>query len=201
MTIRVLMVALGGVLFEFDHDHRLGVLGACLGLPPDRVDALLWGSGFSADCDAGRYPDARAVRAQIRQITGYAGRDEDLDAAWCSAFRPDATVVDLVADQRGAIEFGVFTNNGPLEEEVLPRLYPRAFEPFTHRFFCHRLGANKPDPRVYRRVSDLLGAAPGQIGFVDDSAENISAAREHGWDAVQFEALADLADLLPEGQT
>ena len=130
-----------------------------------------------------------------------AGELDYLKAAGDLARRGGCHLAVLVADQRGAIEFGGFTNNGPLEEEVLPRLYPRAFEPFTHRFFCHRLGANKPDPRVYRRVSDLLGAAPGQIGFVDDSAENISAAREHGWDAVQFEALADLADLLPEGQT
>ena len=83
---QVLLVDLGGVLFSFDHGHRLNVLGECLGLPPGRVDELLWQSGFSAGCDAGRYRDAAAVRAQIRRITGYAGRDERLDTAWCSAF-------------------------------------------------------------------------------------------------------------------
>ena len=69
---RVLLADLGGVLFSFDHEHRLDVLGECLGLPPGRVDELLWRSGFSGDCDAGRYPGAAAVRAQIRRITGYA---------------------------------------------------------------------------------------------------------------------------------
>jgi len=49
------------------------VLGQCLGLPPGRVDELLWQSGFSAGCDAGRHRDAAAIRAQIRRITGYAG--------------------------------------------------------------------------------------------------------------------------------
>ena len=68
----VLLVDLGGVLFSFDHGHRLNALGECLGLAPGRVDELLWQSGFSADCDAGRYRDAAAVRAQIRRITGYA---------------------------------------------------------------------------------------------------------------------------------
>src|SRR5919201_5930442 len=62
----VLLVDLGGVLFSFDHEHRLSVLGECLGLPPGRVDELLWQSGFSAGCDAGRYRDAAAIRAQIR---------------------------------------------------------------------------------------------------------------------------------------
>jgi putative hydrolase of the HAD superfamily len=86
MAITVLLVDLGGVLFEFDHDHRLVVLGDCPGLPPAQLDALPWKSGFTADCDAGRYPDAGAVRAQIRLRTGYTRRDDDLDAAWCSAF-------------------------------------------------------------------------------------------------------------------
>ena len=35
---QVLLVDLGGVLFSFDHEHRLNVLGECLGLPPGRVD-------------------------------------------------------------------------------------------------------------------------------------------------------------------
>jgi hypothetical protein len=38
---QLLLVDLGGVLFRFDHEHRLNVLGQCLGLPPRRVDELL----------------------------------------------------------------------------------------------------------------------------------------------------------------
>ena len=37
----VLLVDLDGVLFSFDHEHRLNVLGQCLALPPGRVDVLL----------------------------------------------------------------------------------------------------------------------------------------------------------------
>jgi len=98
---QLLLVDLGGVLFSFDHEHRLDVLGQCLRLPPRRVDELLWQSGFSASCDAGRYRDAAAVRAQVRRITGYAGPDEDLDTAWCSAFRPDPDVTRLLARNPG----------------------------------------------------------------------------------------------------
>jgi len=38
---KVVLVDLGSVLFSFDHEHRLNVLGECLGLPPGRVDELL----------------------------------------------------------------------------------------------------------------------------------------------------------------
>ncbi len=98
-------------------------------------------------CDAGRYRDGAVIRAQIRRITGYGGSDQHLDAAWCSAFRPDPEVTELLGRHRGGRR-GVFTNNGPLEEEVLTRLYPDAFGPFEHLFFCWRLTANKPDPAV-----------------------------------------------------
>lgn len=194
--MNVLLVDLGGVLFSFDHPHRLRVLGQLFGRPPDQVDALLWESGFSADCDAGRYPDAAAVRAQVRQITGYTGTDEDLDAAWCSAFQPDQQVLGLLAARRAGLRSGVFTNNGPLEEEALTRLYPGAFEIFADRFFCHRLAANKPDPAVYRQVTELLGARPEDISFVDDSADNVAAARRCGWTAVPYHQPSDLGDLL-----
>ncbi len=190
----VLLLDLAGVLFEFDHEHRLGVLGTCLGLTAGQVNALLWQSGFSADCDAGRYPDAAAVRAGIRHRTGYAGSDEALDAAWCSAFRPDPDVLGLLAGRPG--RRAVFTNNGPLEEQVLTRLYPEAFEPFEYSFFCYRLAASKPDPAVYHEVAGLLAIPPGLISFADDSADNVDAARQCGWKAVHYRSAADLAALL-----
>jgi len=190
----VLLIDLGGVLFTFDHQHRLKTLGSCLGLAPGEADALLWRSGFSADCDAGRYPSAAAVRAEIRRRTGYTGPDQDLDAAWCSAFRPDQDVLALLASQRG--QRGVFTNNGPLEEEVLTRLYPGVFESFTHLLFCWRLAASKPDPATYHQVTDLLAVPPAQISFTDDNADNVQAARQCGWNAVHYRSPTDLAGLL-----
>ncbi|HXP55854.1 MAG TPA: HAD-IA family hydrolase [Streptosporangiaceae bacterium] len=194
--MNALLVDLGGVLFGFDHPHRLRMVGQLLGRPPEEVDALLWESGFSADCDAGRYPDAAAVRAQVREITGYTGTDEDLDAAWCSAFQPDQRVLGLLAPRRADLRYGVFTNNGPLEEEALTRLYPGVFEIFADQFFCHRLAANKPDPAVYRQVTELLGVGPEDISFVDDSADNVAAARRCGWTAVRYQEPSDLGALL-----
>jgi FMN phosphatase YigB (HAD superfamily) len=196
MAIATLLVDLGGVLFHFDHQHRLAVLSRTFAVTPDQVDELLWGSGFSADCDSGRYRTAAEVRLQIRQITDFAGSDDDLDRAWCSAYLPDQDVVDLLNEVAGSLPCGVFTSNGPLEEEALPRLYPDAFTPFEYRFFGYRLSANKPDPRAFQQVGALLGVEPELIGFVDDSVDNVAAARGCGWQAVRFSAPSDVRDLL-----
>ena len=187
---QVLLVDLGGVLFSFDHEHRLNVLGECLGLPPGRVDELLWQSGFSASCDAGRYRDAAAIRAQIRRITGYACSDEQLDAAWCSAFRPDPKVIELLGRHRGR----------PAGSVHQQRAVGRGPDPAVSRrlravrapVLCWRLTANKPDPAVYRQVTELLAVSPGQIGFADDSADNVEAALACGWHAVRYRSPGDL---------
>jgi putative hydrolase of the HAD superfamily len=195
-AIGVLLVDLSGVLFDFDHEHRLDVLAEHFGLSAEEVDALFWKSGFSADCDAGVYPDSGSVRAEIRRRAPDTGSDDDLDAAWCSAFQPVDDVVDLVDRRSPELRCGVFTNNGPLEEDALTRLHPAAFAPFDYRLFCHRLGANKPDPAVYRRVSSLLGVPPAAICLVDDDEDNVRVARESGWQAVRFSAPGDLAELV-----
>ena len=151
---RELLVDLGGVLFDFDDEHRVDRLGELFGRSAQEMKKALWDSRFSADADAGRYPTAAEVRTQVPTIMGYCGTDEDLDTAWCSAFEPAKDVVALVGQT--AVPRGVFTNNEPLEEEVLTRVYPEVFALLDRLFFCHRMSANKPDPAVYDEVSAEL---------------------------------------------
>ncbi|WP_331767056.1 HAD family phosphatase [Embleya sp. NBC_00896] len=186
MSIRRVVVDLGGVLFRFDHAHRLQRLAAAFSLAPDRVDALLWKSGFSAECDRGAFASAVDVRAAIRAATGFTGGDEQLDAEWCSAFRPDHAVREALHRHRGSRSLALFTNNGPLEEEALPRLHPELFDGFGQLLFSHRLGHRKPGPAAFAAATRRLDAVPDEILFIDDHLGNTDAARSFGWHAVHF---------------
>jgi 2-haloacid dehalogenase/putative hydrolase of the HAD superfamily len=44
----------------------------------------------------------------------------------------------------------------------------------------------KPDPAIYRLACDRFGYAPADLLFVDDSARNIDAARDLGFDTHHF---------------
>ncbi|MFD5063370.1 MULTISPECIES: HAD family hydrolase [unclassified Streptomyces] len=196
MSPQHLVVDLGGVLFHFDHAHRLQRLADVFALPTDRIDMLLWRSGFSADCDAGKYPHAAEIRDRIRAATGFTGSDEDLDAAWCSAFRPDHAVRETLERHRGSLPLALLTNNGPLEQEALMRLYPTMFDGFGHLLFSHRLGHRKPDLAGFDAAAKQLGACPDDILFIDDSAANTDAARAAGWTALQFRSRETLEQAL-----
>ncbi|WP_067468433.1 HAD family hydrolase [Actinomadura macra] len=76
-------------------------------------------------------------------------------------------------------------SNAPLElaRDIERRPWSALFQ---HRFFSADLSLAKPDPRIYRHVSDALNAAPGDLVFVDDRQENIDGAREAGLRAHLF---------------
>lgn len=59
-----------------------------------------------------------------------------------------------------------------------------------------RIGVAKPDPRIYAHAAELVGVPPERCLFVDDSAENVEAARAAGMQAVHFRETADLDDAL-----
>lgn len=197
MSARVLLCDLGGVLFDFDHPHRLRILARACGSSPERIHALLWESDFGAGSDEGRYPTAADVRARVRAVIGFPGTDDELDAAWCAAYRPNPAVINVLISGHG-LPMAVFTNNGPLEEDALPRLHSQAFAPFDRLFFSHRLGHRKPHLAAFAAVTTGLGVAPGDILFVDDSGANVAAARRHGWRAVRFRTPGTLADTVRE---
>ncbi|ANL26170.1 HAD superfamily hydrolase protein [Rhizobium phaseoli] len=59
------------------------------------------------------------------------------------------------------------------------------------------LGHRKPSPDFFRLATERAGALPGEIGFIDDMAENIEAARQFGWHAAQWTAGTTLAGAFP----
>lgn len=198
MTARCLVVDLGGVVCRFDHAHRLDRLARMCPLDADEIDARLWRSGFSADCDRGRYGSAALMRGRIRAALAAAGSDEDLDDAWCSAFQPDPAVLDALDRHRGGRVLALLTNNGPVEEEALTRRHPEVFARFDHLFFSHRLGRRKPDPAVFAAVAGHLEERGEAIVFVDDSPANVAAAREAGWHGIRYQNVPRLRRDLEE---
>jgi 2-haloacid dehalogenase len=63
-----------------------------------------------------------------------------------------------------------------------------------------REGLVKPDPRIYRLAAERFGLVPGETVFVDDSARNVEAAVDEGFDGVLFtDARALRVELVARG--
>lgn len=53
--ISTVLFDLGDVLFRFNPDRRLQLMSSVSGISETILHARLWASGFSDECDAGRY--------------------------------------------------------------------------------------------------------------------------------------------------
>ena len=80
----------------------------------------------------------------------------------------------------------------------------RAAHPFLRLFdgatVSAHLGVVKPDPAIYAAVEAATGAAPGDLLFTDDRADNVAAAAARGWRTHLFDGAEGwAARLVAEG--
>jgi putative hydrolase of the HAD superfamily len=185
MPITTVVFDLGGVACRFVPERRLALLAADCGLPPDEVHARLWQSGFSEECDLGRYTAAQMFEEARRRLgltMDYAG----FRSAWTAAFEPDDAVLAIVDAVTGVCRTAMLTDNAMLLDEALPLLLPDVAARFEPRLFSSALGACKPSAEIFQRALARLGEPAANVLFVDDTPAAVEGAREAGLTAVMF---------------
>ncbi len=107
-------------------------------------------------------------------------RMEDLDSTKWSTLPPhSAALLERLA--RDGVRLGVLSNApAPLATAVRAAAWSAAV---AHLVFSADVGLAKPDPAIYAHADSVYGTEPGQVLFFDDRADNVAAARAHGWDA------------------
>lgn len=194
----VLVMDLGGVTCRWIPDRRLVALSRLSGLPPGTVDATVFGSGFDDAGDRGQFPgDAFAAHLRtLLDLPDDPATDAALRAAWAQAFEPDPRVLGLIG--RACCPTALFTNNGPLLEAGLAHELATVAAAFDRLLFSWQMGTTKPDPVAFERATEALGVDPAAVFFVDDHADNVAAARAHGWRAHHFRTDLELRAALTE---
>ena len=119
--------------------------------------------------------------------TGYRGSIRDFHELWSDFF--DGTVPgaeELLERIRAHYRLAFISNSNEVHAELIPRKFSSLFENDDRFIFSHRFKVAKPDPEIFRRALDTIGATPHQVIFVDDLSENVAAARSLGIQSSQF---------------
>lgn len=182
--------SIGVVLFDAD-----GVIqrtapawhGLLSGLCPDpeRVESFL-ADVFAAErpCLTGADDFRDALERVLRRWRCTAGVDEVLHV-W-TLIEPDEGALHLVRRLRsGGIRAALATNQQHHRAaHMIERLdYAASFDEL---FFSCELGYAKPSAGYFHTVLDRLGADPTEVLFIDDHADNVTAAQGVGIRAAQF---------------
>ena len=198
--IKNIIFDIGNVLMRFDYKTYIKEL---LGDDEviEKVNNAIWHSGYWNDLDRGE-PTDKMFQLMLERESDY---KEQITLAFenvgqCCHKTEYAIpwIKELKARGYQVLYLSNYAENtmkaGPEALDFLPYMDGGVFSCYERVI--------KPDPRIYQIITERYGLVPEECVFLDDFADNVEAARKHGFNAIQFEdyeqASRELNKLLSE---
>jgi putative hydrolase of the HAD superfamily len=194
----------GGVIFNISHEK---VENAYRKLGMDNFD-LLFNQATQADLfrqfETGRI-SPEEFRRQLRQISGLEVDDDLLDSTWneilCD-YPPHR--IELLRNIRNNYRLYLLSNTNSIHYAHYTALFEREFGHdfnalFDDSFWSFRIGKRKPDPDPYLHILEKHGLNPRETLFIDDSIQNIVAAKKLNILAWHLDSGTDVSDFFDNG--
>jgi putative hydrolase of the HAD superfamily len=148
-------------------------------IPCDGNDRAWWKQVVSRSLPENAFADPAAFDAFFEEVYLHFAKPE----AW--GVYPEA--LEVLKDLRDrAIDLVVLSNWDARLHAVLDGSGLGEF--LSRRFISAELGWEKPDPAIYRHVTEILRLSPDALLSVgDDPRNDVEGPRKAGWQAVQIE--------------
>lgn len=179
INVEVLLFDLGGVLVDWDGTTPLVAL---TGGRLDREAARrFWlTSPWVGRQDLGQCSVEEFADGAIAELGLDLSRSAFIEAylGWVKGVFPGTHA--LLDSLRGRCRLATLTNNNAAHfARICDELDLGGY--FDQVFASHEIGMKKPDPEVYRYVTEALGVDPARIAFFDDNRECLEPACALGW--------------------
>ncbi len=177
---------LGNTVIKLAYERVLENVCKRASISRDELLELLEQPGAYRDMERGAVSFAQFYDF-LSDKAAYRGSLRDLQEVWSDFFDgPMPGIEDLLDRLRQRYRLAFLSNSNEVHAELIPRRFATLFQKDDRFIFSHRFGCAKPDPEMFRRALDVIGALPPQVVFVDDLIENVLAARTLGMTAFQF---------------
>jgi putative hydrolase of the HAD superfamily len=181
---------LGGVLLRNGGPHQ--IVDHFPGVDADKVVEIILGPlGQDTDHPWHRLERGETTMAEVRSAQRQAMIDSGLRLPTHLrrdvVFELSEVMISFVAELRSmGLRTGMLTNN---VAELRDRWWPLApwSELFDDIVDSHEVGMRKPNPAIYRLSLTRLGATPERSVFLDDVAQNVTAAQQVGMHGVRVD--------------
>ncbi|MGP9809919.1 HAD-IA family hydrolase [Rhodopseudomonas sp. NSM] len=173
------------------------------GLPADiirRTNAAnhfenAWAKFERAEVDLDTFDELFAAESLV---LGAEVRGKDVLPLLFGELRPE--MVEALRIVGGSFKTGCITNNLPanaIGSASGRTLYvAEVMALFDHIIESAKIGLRKPDPKIYRMMTDALGVDPANCVYLDDLGVNLKPAREMGMTTIKVvsadQAIAEL---------
>lgn len=149
------------------------------GVPTNGDDRTWWKQVVAKSTIDKTFPDPATFEAFFEDVYLHFAKAE----AW--GIYPEALEVLEDLRDRG-VDLGVLSNWDARLHSVLDGSGLGEFLP--NRFISAELGWEKPDPAIYRHVTEIMRLTPGSVLSVGDDPKNdVEGPKKAGWQAIQIE--------------
>jgi putative hydrolase of the HAD superfamily len=179
-VIEVVVVDLGGVAARFRPERRLAALASLGGVSEAQIQDRLFDSGFEGSAEPGEYTPEQVIE-RVRSALEQPVSSAEVAEAWSQAFEPDREIIDRLGSL--SVRKVIFTNNGPMLDACLAGPLRELAVAFGEVICSWHVKACKPNAAAFERVAQRLSMASDRLLLLDDSAENVAAAKACGWNA------------------
>ncbi|HEY0159017.1 MAG TPA: HAD family phosphatase [Thermoanaerobaculia bacterium] len=184
---------LGNTLIKLAYERVLGNICRDASVTRDELIDVLEDAGGYRDMERGAVTFWEFYE-HVCDKAGYRGSVREFHTIWSDFFDgPILGMEELLERVRAKYRVAFLSNSNEVHAELIPKKFSTLFRPDDRFIFSHRFKVAKPDPEMFRRALEVVGALPQHVVFVDDLLENVIAARSVGMQAFQFIDAAKLA--------
>ena len=177
---------LGNTVIKLAYERVLENICKDSSIPRDALVELFEKPGSYRDLERGAITFADFYEF-ICDRAGYRASLHEFRRIWSDFFDGPVAGIEEVLDRvRERYRVAFLSNSNEVHAEVIPRHYAGLFRKDDRFIFSHRFKCAKPDPDLFQRALEVIGALPQQTVFIDDLQENVVAARSLGMQAFQF---------------
>jgi len=195
--IQTVIFDLGKVIIPFDFSRGYRAMAELCAYTPEQIPARIGSTDLVRRFECGQVPPEQFVE-QLCQILNLHLEYPRFCEIWSSIFLPDTLIPEsLLEGLRRRYRLLLLSNTNEIHFQMVRENYPllRHFDDYV---LSYEVGAMKPSPRIYQEAIARARCAPGECFFTDDIAEYVTAARQAGMDAVQFQSAAQIQSELME---
>jgi len=197
---RFLYFDLGKVLIDFDTQRMIRQVAELCRAEAEAVVRAVVDSGLQRRYELGELSSREFYEEFCRQI-GRRPAYEALAQAASDIFWLNLPMVPVVAQlAQAGYRLGILSNTCEHHWEYCLRRFAILHDTFEVLILSYRVGALKPDPKIYHAAAEAAGCRPEEIFFVDDTPGHVEGARRVGFDAVVYTTVPALvAELRARG--
>jgi len=181
--IRSFIFDIGNVLLPFDFNRALRRIEARSRHPLSHLAAAY--PPLQNSYETGHIGLTEFVERSIA-LMEFEGTAPEFIAAWQEIFDGNPAMFRLVERLRSRYPLYLLSNTNDIHINYVTARYP-VFAAFTDAVYSHRVGCMKPSRSIYEIATRQFGVEPGETVFIDDMPANVDAARECGYQAIQYD--------------